>query len=659
MEGLLKRLKVRYKLWLITATALIGMGLLSTVSLFTMREALLQEKQTALSNAMDIVYALVSEFDRRVTAGEFSLEDGQRLAIARIKNLRYAGNEYFWINDLQPKMIMHPIKPELDGKDLSDMKDPQGKKVFVAFVDMVKKEKAGFVYYLWPKPGSSAPVEKVSYVKGFGPWGWVIGTGVYLDDVNALFWRMVLRFGLIAGVILVVIIILSWLTARNITLPLAMIAEKVDRMATGDLTIKIDYESRDEIGLLSKDINRILDSLRTVMRDMSEKTVNILNDATSLSIHGREVTMKVMKDLDRTTSAAAATEEMSTTTVDIAKNITSMSQEAETARQASAQGKALIDGTLDSMLEVRGQIGQAAEKVHALADFSRKIDEIVVLIKDIADQTNLLALNAAIEAARAGEQGRGFSVVADEVRKLAQRTTDATRDINNILGNIRSGTVDTTEIMQVAVEKAGATSALAAEMDKSFRGIYESFEKVSDMVHLVVASTEEQSSTASEISDNISGIARDARESTVTVKNMVVSFEKFSVGAKDFLRLLNNFTDPQLRLRVLKADYTLWIHRLMDLFDDKETMYVPEEFLADSSRMGKWYYGEGRQLYGTLQAFRDLDQPHRKLHEMAPNVQEAIKKGDLQAAKQHLEEALRLHNEILALITRLEGQVPG
>ncbi|HAK87945.1 MAG TPA: hypothetical protein DHV16_00995 [Nitrospiraceae bacterium] len=448
-----------------------------------------------------------------------------------------------------------------------------------------------------------------------------------------------------------------WFINKFVIRVLHDISSSAERVAEGDLTVEVEAKTGDEFGMLAVDVNRIIKTMRVMVRDVATKTVNILQDGTNLTIHGKDVSQRVEKDVERTTTAATATEQMTATVGDIAKNIGTASGAAGRARDAAAQGKNMIDNTVSSIDAVNTQIEKASDKVRDLAGFSKKIDEIVVMIKDIADQTNLLALNAAIEAARAGEQGRGFAVVADEVRKLAQRTTNATVEINNILGSINSGTVETTSIMDAAVDKAKAARDITGRLDEAFKEIYDSFEKVSDMVHQVVTATEEQSATTMEISTNLTGIAEDAKESSMTIKDMASSFDKFNVNAKEFLKLLNNFTDPKLKIGIVKADSVLWLHRVMDLLDDKETLYIPEEFDTHKCRVGQWYHEEGKKLYGRLKTFQEMDEPHGRLHEIGLRAFEAHKKGDKSAIKQHITDASKAIDEIIFILTKLESEI--
>ena len=465
----------------------------------------------------------------------------------------------------------------------------------------------------------------------------------------------------IISVVLIVVIVFSLSFAvtfliinKYVIKVLRDISQSAEKVASGDLTVSLEAKTEDEFGKLANDVNRIIFAMQTVLRKIAGKTAYILKDATSLTYYGKGVSRKVDQDLERTTTAAAATEEMSFSIGDIAKNINTASQSAEGARDASSKGGVIIGETVSSIGEVNTQITSASAKVRDLAGLSRRIDEIVLLIKDIADQTNLLALNAAIEAARAGEHGRGFAVVADEVGKLAQRTANATNDINGLLGSVHSSVVQATDMMDVAVGKASSTSGLARKLDDSFKVINDNFKKVSDMIREVVTTTDEQSATASEISKNLSGISENAKESSRTVKEMAMSFGKFNLNAREFLRILDGYTDPMMRVGMLKADYVLWFNRIVDLMDNKELSMSTDELHAEKSSMSRWYYGEGKKLFGGTRAFGELETPHRRLHELGRMAYEAARKGDGDGVKKHISEAGGTIDDIMSILNGFE-----
>ena len=167
------------KLGLLIGSAMLGILIMAAVCLISERQMIMMERQSNVSQNVEVAHGLIVYFHNEVSQGKMTDEEGRQRALQTIKGLRYNGSEYFWVNDLSPKMIMHPIKPDLDGNDLTNYKDPTGKPLFVEFVKTVKTSGSGFVFYMWPKPGSANPVQKVSFVKGFAPWGWIIGSGVY------------------------------------------------------------------------------------------------------------------------------------------------------------------------------------------------------------------------------------------------------------------------------------------------------------------------------------------------------------------------------------------------------------------------------------------------------------------------------------------------
>jgi methyl-accepting chemotaxis protein len=490
----------------------IGIILLCTTSVVTLRKQLLREKEVALSNALDIAFSLITEYDKRIQSGEFTPEEGQKRAIGRIKSLRYGGNEYFWLNDMQPKMIMHPMKPELDGKDLSDFKDQNGKKIFVEFVDTVKRQKEGFVYYLWPKPGETKPIPKVSYVRGFEPWGWIIGTGIYLDDVNGIFWSIIYRFAAITAVIIGLIIALSWLISRNITKPLSEITEKVGHIARGDLRVIVNYESNDEIGLLSENISKMTAAFDQMINDILSSANNVVSTVDILRGRAKKTAEGAQEQSGYAARIATAAEEMSQTITDIAKNASTASDTSIEAMNLSSAGNKVAGGAVETINRVYTSTVELASMVGKLNNRVGEIGDIVTVIKDIADQTNLLALNAAIEAARAGEQGRGFAVVADEVRKLAERTIKATEEISEKIGAVQGESEQTSKSMEEASNEVTKATQHIRNVGNSLQSIEAAVQKVRDQITQIATAVEEQSAASEEVARNIettSGIAQN------------------------------------------------------------------------------------------------------------------------------------------------------
>ena len=247
------RMTVGRKIYALICLSFIGLLGVTFLESRELASSLDQQKQIELRHLGDVALGIIKEEHAAVQKGGVSDADAQKRAMARIGALRYGNNDYFWINDMHPKMVMHPIRAEMNGNDLSTYKDPNGNLLFVDFVNTVKKSGSGFVPYEWPKPGFDKPQPKLSYVVGFAPWNWVVGTGVYIDDLKAQTWASTQRSLIIAGVILLFMLVVSIFVARSVTGPLQRMTVAMNDLAGGNLAVEVPGVGRgDEVGEMAK-----------------------------------------------------------------------------------------------------------------------------------------------------------------------------------------------------------------------------------------------------------------------------------------------------------------------------------------------------------------------------------------------------------------------
>ncbi|MFZ2445379.1 MAG: diguanylate cyclase [Syntrophobacteraceae bacterium] len=231
-------------------------------------QKMMDGKKEGVKNVVDVAYAILLEYDNAARSGQISLEDAKARVVGRIKYIRYHENEYLWINDMKPVMIMHPIAPELDGTDMSDFKDPNGKYLVREFVEVCRSRGSGFIEYMWPKPGEEKPVPKISYVKLHEPWGWIIGSGIYIADVKKDVAR--LRLFMLVGTFIFTVVTISLAVAigTGITRPLKKVIHGLRDIASGkrmtDLSKRIAITSIDEIGMLSTEFNSLMESINSL-----------------------------------------------------------------------------------------------------------------------------------------------------------------------------------------------------------------------------------------------------------------------------------------------------------------------------------------------------------------------------------------------------------
>ena len=549
-------LKVRTKILLIVCTAFIGMVMIFAMALNSLDNELLGGRKLKVQQLSETALSLVARYESEVRSGHMTEADAKQAALADLKAIRYGSNDYFWVNDMAAVMVMHPLKPELDGQGLSEMKTPNGARLFVDMIDIVKRSGGDFYLYYWPKPGMQEPVRKLSYVKGFQPWGWVIGTGIYIDDIDAAFRAKALALGFVVIVITVLAVGLSLAVAGRITRPLHGLSGKMGLLAKGDVSIIVDGGGRkDEVGDMSRALEVLRDgeakrqemedaqrrdqavkerrqqAMEALTRDFNQSVKDVLA-AVAKSAHELRDAAQAMNGVAGDTSiqstmvaaaaeqaaanvqtVAAATEEMSAAEAEIARQVTRSSVVARTAADDTQRITGIVSG---------------------LADATRQIGDVVGLINDIAAQTNLLALNATIEAARAGEAGKGFAVVANEVKQLANQTTKATENITAQISAVQNATLD-------------AVNAIS--------GIGHTIAEINETATAIASAVEQQTAATQEIARNVLEASHGTRDVTVSIVHVKEGAVRTGVTATQVLATADHLIEESEQLATEVADF--------------------------------------------------------------------------------------------------------
>ncbi|ARJ68053.1 hypothetical protein WV31_05970 [Magnetospirillum sp. ME-1] len=542
--------RIGTKIGLIVAAAFVGMCLIFLGALQVLDGEVLGGRKAKVKDLVDSAAGIVSFYEAEAKAGRLPEAEAKAAARRDIAALRYGDNDYFWIHDLTGRMVMHPIKPELDGKDVSDLKDATGHPLFVRMNELVKAKGADFHYYDWPKPGSPKPVRKVSYVKLNSGWGWVVGTGIYLDDVDAAFWSTAFYFG--GGVVALTLLVLalSMLVAGRITKPLVNLSLVMDGLSKKDFHMEVPAQSRkDEVGVMARTVEIFKEGLIRAeqlaaeqreaewTKDRRARVVDNLlrefNDEVTEALQAMAATAGQLESTSRVLSEAAQGASTQATAVAsaIEETAVNMRTAANSAEQLAISGED-ISQRVGVSVTIAGDASIEAERttalINSLAQAVDKIGAVVALINDIAAQTNLLALNATIEAARAGDAGKGFAVVANEVKTLANQTARATDEIATQISTVQKVTGD-------AVAAIASISAVIERIRDASSGIAGAVHQQDEATGEIAENVQQVAQATSEVSSNILGV-NQAAEQTERIADDVLGTAKDVAGRANTLR---------------------------------------------------------------------------------------------------------------------------
>jgi methyl-accepting chemotaxis protein len=647
------------------------------------RKTLDEEKRLKTRHLVEAAYGVLSHYYDLQKAGTLGEAAARTEAIATIKSLRYEGKEYFWLNDLGkpfPKMIMHPTVPSLDGQVLQadkfncatsitfgnagDAVDTGGKKnLFVAFVDVVEKSGKGYVTYNWPKPKEGGGVTeelfpKLSYVMKFEPWGWLIGSGIYVDDIDVAVHDRVVHSLALAAVVCIALLLLAALLAGSITRSLGGAADALDDIAQrdGDLTRRLSERGGRELASLAEAFNRFTEKIQMAMLKVLDSTHQLNSASSRLSVVAAQTRASMARQDKECVTMTEATRGLVVSAQQVTNSAGKAVGAAEQADGEASLGQNVVRSTIASIHSVAEEFGKAAEAIGELESDSRSIGTILDTIKGIADQTNLLALNAAIEAARAGEQGRGFAVVADEVRKLAQSTQEATARIQDMISRLQAKAIAAAKAMNEGGARVDASVSEAGRAGESLEKIAQAVSSIKTMNNEIVAYASTQAGMAGGISTSVDTINRVAAETSGGVRDTDAAVVELAKLLADLQALVAQFKlgDKKLDLSAAKSAHLNWKVRLRTFLDGQGALTEAEAVSHQQCAFGKWYYSEGLKNYGHIRELKEVEEPHAELHRTIKEIIKAKSAGDKATAERLYGNVDQLSRRIVALLDATE-----
>ena len=495
-----------------------------------MEKNLLQQKQQLLGQYLALAESAIAK--------SYAAEDtpaNRETVKSILRDLRYATDGYFFVYDFNGVNQVLGPKPELEGKDLSALKDADGNP-FILNIIKSARSGSGFEQYLWDKPSIKKAVPKLSLSKTLDKYQWVLGTGFYIDDIQTELatQRSVAESGLktelqrnliISVFMLLVTIGLTAIIGNRISRPLETVVDALNDIANGegDLTRRLTSRGDDEVGRLSRAFNQFVEQVQTVVAQVGSTSLHVFDVSERLKNSSSQFIEQMQGHRRETEQVVTAVTEMSSTAQEVASSAANAATATSAASHEAADARSVVAIASRSINELVGEVDQASRVISQLEQETSKIGSVVEVIRGIAEQTNLLALNAAIEAARAGEQGRGFAVVADEVRSLAGRTQQSTLEINSMLQRLQSGVAEAVQVMETSQERSQHTVQETGKIAHSLDGVAAAVDTINDMNLQIATAAEEQNAVSEEINRNLVAIQHIVEQLAQAAENSEIS----------------------------------------------------------------------------------------------------------------------------------------
>jgi methyl-accepting chemotaxis protein len=554
---MLKKMKLKVKLMILTVSLLSFYGVLSLFTGgFQIKNAIFKEKQRQTRDAVNIAMGTLNFYYKMEQNGTLSRAEAQEKAKNIVKSLFYGddGKEYFFINDYDMKMVAHPFRHDLEGTDVSGQRDVDGKYLTKSLIDVCKKNGSGFVRYRWQYNSEENRIEpKLSFASEFKPWGWIVCTGVYINDVETTVQQIQGTLTLISSIIIIIAAIIAVFFSISLVRPLnkATAILKDIAQGNGDLTKRLVIETQDETGELSMWFNKFVDKIQVIIKDIKDNALTLSSASEELATASSQIASNTEEMSNQTTTVASATEQSTTSLSSISSATEEMSSQVNTIAVSVEE----ISNSIREVTKNCQEESQIAEKAHKqvtttlttineLGTAAVSIGKIVDVINDIADQTNLLALNATIEAATAGEAGKGFAVVAGEVKELAKQTAIATQDISQQIVTMQNKSKNTV---------------------KAIESIAEVVVKIHEISQSILSSVTEQSATINEISKDLSttsvyskDVAHNVTESTGGLQEIASTISNVSLAVV-------NSTNGVMQINTSATDLAKLASRLQNI----------------------------------------------------------------------------------------------
>jgi len=656
-------MRITARLWLLVVLPLCGLAIVFIADTVKTRSDMIEARETSLRRVVETATGVLTHYAAEAAGGRMTEAEAKAAVIGVLKTMRYDSTEYLWINDMGkplPRMVMHPVSPALDGTTLQGAKFDKATwmrpdtadgvrepldhvNLFAAFVRVVERGGQGYVGYEWPKPkaGGGTTAEnyaKISYLKGFAPWGWMVGSGAYVDDIEAEFRTALLQRGLLLMGVLLVFGGFGIAITRTVSSGFAALRHDIDVVHASGTGLLLSPDRGDEFGTVAGVLTEIAENRRKLAdleteraavqrqaeldRFSSQRTVlRSLVQAAGLGNEAMMTLARMKHEIDLSTREvdrmAHSIDQMRDEIAAISSDSAQAAAGAGSAGEAASGGLGASREAASAFGRIVSAVGGAGAKVEGLVVASNQIGEIVTAIEAVAGQTNLLALNATIEAARAGEAGKGFAVVAGEVKHLANQTAKATVDIRSRIEALQTEMTTIVSAIDESTQAVDQGRALVDALGERLQSIASEVEAVRANMMAISGVLDGQSRTATHLADGTANIVALARTNDTRLSQVLESMGRMSRHIDSQVDSYAGIGSAAMLVEIAKNDHMAFKRSVLDAVLGRSQLRP--EAISDhhQCRLGKWYDAVTDQAVRSSAAYAAVVEPHTRVHAAA------------------------------------------
>ena len=560
----------------------IVIGVIAMISISSMLNLAVMEYKTEMNDGdnkeirfevQSSIAILQAEYDK-VEAGDLTEKEAKEEAKEIIRNMRYGddGSGYFWIDDTDYNLVMHPILPDQEGNNRKELKDEDGVMIIQEIMKVANTaEGGGYTEFQFTKSDGVTVAPKVTYSQIFKPWGWVVSTGNYVDDMqaeivetrNAINQKFISLCVVVAVAMVIIVVVVSFIArfyANKICVSLVGIQNMATRMSDGDLTTAIELKERNEIGKTANALNKaqghmvsLIAGITETSKDLGEAVANFTKNFATMEESITNVSAAVNELAENTTAQAQSTNEASASVEEIAgeiedttKEVVSLDENAKVMQEYSDKSMEALRELIDVNTKTKADIDSMYTQTTNTNDSVQKISQAATLIGEIASQTNLLSLNASIEAARAGEAGKGFAVVAEEIGTLATQSSNTATGINDLIAELTENSEKSMAIMQKMNEAAQLQVSTLESTREMFHGLKEALNSCVVSIDLITQRIENINTQRQRVTDSIevlNQLATDNAASTEETSAMAMELDGAVKNSSEIVKEVMSHTD--------------------------------------------------------------------------------------------------------------------